>query len=89
MGEVAAKIRVMPESVDTNLDNLKEEIAKVIPEEAKIHGFSEEDIAFGLKALNVVVMIGDHEGGTEATEQAIEKVKGVESVSVVEVGRLI
>lgn len=87
MGEVAAKIKIMPSSMDVDLDKLKEDIAKVIPEGAKLHGFAEEPIAFGLKALIVVVMVGDIEGGTEKVEEAFSKVEGAESVSVVELGR--
>lgn len=87
MGEVAAKIKIMPSSMDVDLDKLKEDITKVIPQGAKLHGFAEEPIAFGLKALIVVVLVGDIEGGTEKVEEAIGKVEGVESVSVVELGR--
>ncbi len=87
MGEVAAKIKLMPSGMDVDLNKLKEDVANVIPEGAKLHGFAEEPIAFGLKALIVVVMVGDIEGGTEKVEDALSKVEGVESVSVVELGR--
>ena len=59
-----------------------------MPEGARIHGFSEEPVAFGLKALMVVVKVGDIEGGTEKVEEEFSKVKGVESVSVEELGRM-
>jgi len=88
MGEVAAKIKVMPSGTDVDLKKLQEELKKVIPEGAKLHGFSEEPVAFGLKALMVVVKVGDVEGGTEKVEEAFSKVKGVESVSVEELGRI-
>lgn len=88
MGEVAAKIRVMPSGMDINLDKLKEALTKVIPQGARIHGFSEEPVAFGLKALMVVVKVGDVEGGTEKVEEEFSKVRGVESVSVEELGRM-
>ncbi|MCX9015003.1 MAG: elongation factor 1-beta [Candidatus Methanoperedens sp.] len=87
MGEVAAKIKLMPKSMDVDLNKLKEDVTKVIPEGAKLHGFAEEPIAFGLKALIVVVLVGDLEGGTEKVEEALSTVEGVESVSVVELGR--
>lgn len=88
MGEVAAKIKIMPSGIDVDLNRLREEIKKVIPEGARLHSFAEEPVAFGLKALMVVVKVGDIEGGTEKVEEAFSKVKGVESVSVVELGRL-
>ncbi|VVB85773.1 Elongation factor 1-beta [uncultured archaeon] len=88
MGEVAAKIKVMPSGMDVDLNKLKDSLKKVIPAGARLHGFSEEPVAFGLKALMVVVKVGDIEGGTEKVEEAFSKVKGVESVSVEELGRM-
>jgi elongation factor 1-beta len=88
MGEVAAKIRIMPTGMDVDLKKLMEELTKVIPAGAHLHGFSEEPVAFGLKALMVVVKVGDLEGGTEKVEEAFGKVKGVENVSVEELGRM-
>lgn len=88
MGEVAAKIKIMPTGIDVDLNGLKEALKKVIPDGARLHSFAEEPVAFGLKALIVVVKVGDVEGGTEKVEEAFSKVKGVESVNVVELGRL-
>ena len=88
MGEVAAKIRIMPTGMDVDLKKLRDELTKVVPKGARVHGFSEEPVAFGLKALMVVVKVGDLEGGTEKVEEAFGKVKGVENVSVEELGRM-
>lgn len=88
MGEVAAKLKIMPSGMDVDLNRLKDSLTKAVPQGAKLHGFAEEPIAFGLKALIVVVKVGDVEGGTEKVEEAFGKVKGVESVSVVELGRM-
>ena len=88
MAEVAAKIRVMPSGMDVDLNKLKDALTKATPEGARIHGFSEEPVAFGLKALMVVVKVGDIEGGTEKVEEEFSKVNGVESVSVEELGSM-
>lgn len=74
--------------MDIDLNKLKESLKKVIPKGARLHAFSEEPVAFGLKALVAVVKVGDIEGGTEKVEEAFSKVSGVESVSVVELGRM-
>ncbi len=74
--------------MDVDLNKLKDALTKVVPAGARVHGFSEEPVAFGLKALIVVVKVGDIEGGTEKVEEAFGKVKGVESVSVEELGRM-
>lgn len=78
----------MPTGMDVDLNMLKEALKKVLPGEARLHTFSEEPVAFGLKALIAVVKVGDVEGGTEKVEEVFSKVKGVESVSVVELGRM-
>ncbi len=88
MGEVAAKIRIMPNGIEVDFNKLKESIKKAIPTGAKLHGFNEEPVAFGLKALIVVVKVGDIEGGTEKVEEALSKLDGIESLQVVELGRL-
>ncbi len=88
VGEVAAKIKIMPAGVETDLEALKGGLEAVIPEGVKLHGFSEEPIAFGLKAVIAVVVVGDIEGGTDRVEEAFAAVDDVESVSVMELGRL-
>lgn len=88
MGEVAAKIKIMPSGVETDLDSLKQRLKAVIPAGAKLHGFSEEPIAFGLKAVIAMILVGDMEGGTEKVEEAFAAVDEVESVTVVELGRI-
>ncbi|AKB54193.1 MULTISPECIES: elongation factor 1-beta [Methanosarcina] len=89
MGDVAAKIKIMPESVDTDLGELKGKIKGVIPAGADLHGdIVEEPIAFGLNALIVTLIVNDEEGGTEPAEEAFAKVSGVENVQVVDVYRI-
>jgi elongation factor 1-beta len=89
MGDVAAKIKVMPESVETDLAELKEKLKAVIPAGAELHGdIVEEPIAFGLKALIVTLIVNDQEGGTEAVEEAFAKIPGAENVQVVEAYRI-
>jgi elongation factor 1-beta len=89
MGDVAAKIKIMPEGVETDLAELKKNLKAVIPAGADLHGdIVEEPIAFGLKALIVTLIVNDKEGGTEAVEEAFAKVSGVENVQVQEAYRI-
>ncbi|WP_335998649.1 elongation factor 1-beta [Halorientalis halophila] len=88
MGKVAAKIKVMPQSPDVDLDALQERLEQSLPEGAKINGIERDDVAFGLVALFPTVVVPDDAGGTEAVEEAFAEVDGVESVSVDSVGRL-
>ncbi|RXK46715.1 elongation factor 1-beta [Halorientalis pallida] len=88
MGKVAAKIKVMPQSPDVDLDALQERLEQSLPEGAKINGFERDDVAFGLVALFPTVVVPDDAGGTDAVEEAFGTVEGVESVDVDSVGRL-
>ena len=88
MGKVAAKIKVMPNSPEIDLDDLQEQLEQSLPEGAKINGFERDDVAFGLVALLPTVIVPDDAGGTEAVEEAFSDVDGVESVSVENVGRI-
>lgn len=88
MGEVAAKLKVMPVGADVDMEKMKEAIKSALPEGARLHGFAEEPIAFGLKALMVAVILAEGVTGTEGLEAAIASVEGVQSVEVEEVGLL-
>ncbi|MFC7076349.1 elongation factor 1-beta [Haloarcula halophila] len=88
MGKVAAKIKVMPQSPEVDLDDLQERLEGSLPEGAKIKGFERDDVAFGLVALFPTVIIPDESGGTDAVEEAFADVDDVESVDVDTVGRL-
>ncbi|WP_049983144.1 MULTISPECIES: elongation factor 1-beta [Halorubrum] len=88
MGDVAAKIKVMPDSPDVDLDDLQDRLEESLPQGAKIRGFQRDDVAFGLVALLPTVIVPDGAGGTEAVEEAFTEVDGVESVAVENVGRL-
>ncbi|AGN17333.1 MAG: elongation factor 1-beta [Methanobrevibacter boviskoreani] len=86
MGEVLATLKVMPESPEVDLEELKTNITNVIPKEAKLHAIEEEPIAFGLVALNVKFIVDDSEGGTEPTEEAIRNLDNINSAEITDVG---
>ncbi|PSP27299.1 elongation factor 1-beta [Halobacteriales archaeon QH_2_65_14] len=88
MGDVAAAIKVMPQSPDIDLEELQDRLEATLPEGAEISGVERDDVAFGLTALIPTVIVPDEEGGTETVEEAFAGVDGVESVSVKNVGRL-
>jgi elongation factor 1-beta len=76
MGDVAVSLKIMPESVDTNIEKIKEEISKKVDiKDSKL-----ESIAFGLKALRVLVVIPDK--GVDQLKDDISKIKGVSEVEV-------
>jgi elongation factor 1-beta len=88
MGKVIVGLKVLPESIETNLEELKEAIKSKIPSYATIGSIKEKYIAFGLKALEIAVIIPDSAGGSEEIERVISGIKGVSSVEVVGTGLL-
>ncbi|MEK6934288.1 MAG: elongation factor 1-beta [Nanoarchaeota archaeon] len=90
MGFVLATFKFMPETVDTDLDNVKNEVEDVISKfGAKTEKVDREPVAFGLNALIVVVSIDENKGGLDPLEDQLRNVEGVESVEVTDVRRAI
>ncbi|PSQ11587.1 elongation factor 1-beta [Halobacteriales archaeon QS_5_70_15] len=88
MGKVAARLKVMPQSPEIDLDALQERLENSLPEGAKISRVDRDDVAFGLVALLPTVIVPDDAGGSDAVEEAFAQVEGVESVKVDQVGRI-
>jgi len=82
MGSVAIIVRIMPESPDVNLEQLKKALKQTLP---SIQEIREEPIGFGLKALKLVAVVNDSGGETDAVEKSLSGVPGVERVEIVEV----
>ena len=89
MGEVIALIRVMPGEVleDSQLEKMIEDIKAVIKPPAKIGNIQIKPVAFGLKGLNVTVLVPDDAGGVDPIAEEIKKVENVDSAEVTDVGR--
>lgn len=74
MGNVAVTFKVMPEGPEVDIEELKKEISKVI----KIQDSRIEPIAFGLKALRILIITQDK--GTEDIEKKIKGIKGIADI---------
>jgi translation elongation factor aEF-1 beta len=77
MGDVLSIIRVMPTDPEVDLKKVAAEIQKLKP-----RVIEEKPVAFGIKCLEVRFVRPDKEGGTDALEDQMRKIKGVESVEV-------
>ena len=91
MAQVIVTLKIMPESPEVDLDALNRQI---ITEITKFSGetetrSSQEPIAFGLKALNVIFVSEESKGSVDALEDKIRKLDGVQSVEVTDVRRAI
>jgi translation elongation factor aEF-1 beta len=66
-----------------------EDIKKVIKSPAKLGNIEVKPVAFGLKGLNVTVVVPDDAGGVDPIAEKISKVKNVDSAEVTDVGRML
>ena len=89
MGSMNIKIKLMPSSPETNLEEIKKH-AKIIIEENKglNVSFEEEPIAFGLKAI-IVSFIWSEEKDLEPLEKNLEKMENVVSEKIIDMRRSI
>ncbi len=71
-------LKVKSEGSETDLEEVKEDVRDVID----VEDLGEEEIAFGLKAVKVSTITTDEEGGTDAVEEQLEKVEGVQSIEL-------
>lgn len=88
MGEVGLQYRVLPEGLEVDLDKLENDIKAALPAGAGLKAAEKRPVAFGLKALHVLIVLDDKKGGAEQVETAIAGVPGVQSVEIVEMGLL-
>ncbi len=89
MARVAVILRVLPSSIDIDLDALKSKIEGSLPEGYKVEGSGIEPIAFGLKALKLIISMPEEtEGGTEALEERLRSLPEVDQVEIEAVHRL-
>jgi elongation factor 1-beta len=82
MGSVAVIMRVMPESPDVNLEELKKALKEKLP---GIQDIREEPIGFGLKAIKFAAIVNDAGGETDEIEKKLSQIPGVERAETIEV----
>ena len=82
MGSVAIIMRVMPESPEVDLEQLKKALKAKLP---GIQDMQTESIGFGLKAIKLAAVINDCGGETDAIEMSLNEIAGVERAEIIEV----
>jgi elongation factor 1-beta len=80
MGFVFAVIRIMPKDTDV-FEALKKSLNFA-------ESMEEKPIAFGLKAVEIIVKVPDGAGGLDGVEKKLGENKLVSSYEILEVGRL-
>jgi elongation factor 1-beta len=89
MGVALIKLKVMPESLDIELEDLKIAVKeKITSVGGEVTKFEEEPIAFGLKALITFVRL-DEKKDTSLVENALKDVSGVSSSDIIDYRRAV
>lgn len=87
MGITAVKIKIMPESTETNLEELQGKVKTSIEsKEGKNVTFEIQPIAFGLKAL-IAFFALDESNDLETIENSIKEMSEVGSTQIIDMRR--
>lgn len=91
MANVVVTLRIMPTDTGIDLSKIESEAKNEIVKFCNSKEFKTEiqPIAFGLKALDILFVMDESKGSTDALEQKISQLDGVESVEVTDVRRAI
>lgn len=89
MSIAAVKIKLMPTSPETDLENIEKDAKATIEDRGgKGPQFEKQAIAFGLNAL-IVLFAWPEEKPLEELEEELKKIENVNSVQVVDIRRAI
>jgi elongation factor 1-beta len=88
MARVVITLKIMPDGIDVNMDDLLECVKGAIPEGTDVRANEVIPVAFGLKALRMNVVREESMGGTDDIEEAISALDGVAQVEVEMVSRM-
>lgn len=88
MAQVIVTLKIMPVSPETLLPAIQEAATKLIHEfGGQVGKVDIQEVAFGLKSLNLFFMMDEDKGSTESLETEVAKIGGVNSVDVIDVRR--
>lgn len=81
MAKMLVSMKIFPEDITIPLDQIKQQIQAIIPQDSKVLRFDVEPIAFGLNALIAHVLLPeDKEGDLEKLENGIREIQGVSNL---------
>lgn len=89
MGKAGIKIKLMPASLETDLEEIKSKSKEIVESNNGILiEITEEPVAFGLKALIVFFELSE-DFESEPIESGLEKIENVSSAQVIDMRRLV
>ncbi len=83
MGNVGVHVRIMPESPQTDMEKVLEEVKKALGDKLK---YAEvRPFVFGLKVIEATFVVPDEEGVLDENVEKLKKIEGVQNVEVLQV----
>lgn len=88
MGFVVVTYKIFPTDIVSDFSPMKKKLESNLPEFASVHGYGEELVAYGLKALLVQIKFPeDRTGLLEEFEKRVEAMEGISQVQTLMVRR--
>ena len=84
MGEVALRYRLMPESPTIDTAAVATALPATLPADAQLGAHEAKPFAFGLVALEVLVIGPDRAGLPDEVEGSLASLAGIQSVELLE-----
>jgi elongation factor 1-beta len=85
MGDVAVVLKILPSDSDVNVKLMMSAVKEALKGICEINKIEEQEVAFGLKAIRLEVIVPDEEGKIGAVESRLQSVDGVGQVDTDEV----
>ena len=88
MGFVVVTYKIFPTDIISDFGPMKKKLENTLPKFASVHGYGEELVAYGLKALLVQVKFPEDETGlVDEFENRLGSMEGVSQVQTLMVRR--
>lgn len=90
MASVVITLRIMPEAPDSDLKAIENKATELITSHgAKVGKVTISPVAFGLNSVDIMFIMDESKGSTDALEQQIAAIPQVNGVEVTDVRRTI
>jgi len=81
MARILVSMKIFPEDITIDFDQLKQKIERTMPKDSKVMRFGEEPIAYGLKALIAHILIPEEkQDDLDKIENNIRQIQGVSNI---------
>lgn len=90
MANVLITFKIMMESPEIDLATVESAATKTITDYgAKVLKAEQEPVAFGLKAVKLIIIMDEKKGDTEPLENKIKEIQGVRNIEVTDIRRAV